>query len=128
MPVSTDSLTTSYPGITPVRVRSRHAVILPAVQKAYQVMMGALAAEHPHDILHFADRADIQERQEHLKTILDAVATYAEWIVQDTAENAPIGYLSTDSTAHLRDAIADIDADFDRAVDLMPPLHLQAAE
>lgn len=128
MTQAVDSLTIAYPGIEPVRVRSRHAVILPPVTKAYQVLTASLAAEQPHEIVHFADRPDILERQAHLKTILDAVATYAEWIMSDTSDNAPIGCLSTEGTGYLRDAIAEIDGAFDRAADAMADHHLEAAE
>lgn len=120
MTQATESLSTSYPTVAPVRIRSKHAVTVPPVTKAYQTLMAALAAEQPHDIMGgYADRADIQERQEHLKAILDAVAIYAEWVVSDTSDNAPLGYLTTSETGYLRDSISEIDAAFDRAVDRM---------
>ncbi len=51
--------------------RARHAAVLPPCQLAHQALMAALAAETPHAIIGYAaDRFDILERADHLKTIL----------------------------------------------------------
>jgi hypothetical protein len=116
------------PDSATVPVRTRHAVILPDVVKAHQRLIATLAAEHPCEIVHFADKADIEERRDHLKTVMDAFVAYAEWIVSDTAENAPIGYLTTDGPGYLADAVSEIHGAFERAVDQMTDHHLEAAE
>jgi hypothetical protein len=78
--------------------RSRHAAVLPRCQLAHQALMAALSAETPHNIVgHAADRFDILERADHLKTILAAVTTYAKAIVSDTAYLAPIGYVADET-------------------------------
>ena len=99
--------------------RARHQAVLPACQLAHAALMGALAGETPHQIVgHAADRFDIMERAEHLKTVLAAVHTYAKAIVTDTAEMAPIGYVH-DETGYLKDAAAEITAALNSAVDKM---------
>lgn len=116
------------PDSATIPVRRSHAVVIPDVVQAHQRLIATLAAEHPCDIIHFADRADIQERRDHLKAVMDAFVTYAEWIVSDTAENAPIGYLTTDGPGYLADAASEIHGAFERAVDLMTDHYLEAAE
>jgi hypothetical protein len=50
--------------------RARHAAALPAVQLAHRALIAALGAETPHHIVHNADRFDIMERRDHLKTVI----------------------------------------------------------
>src|ERR1700722_807919 len=50
--------------------RARHAAALPAVQLAHHALIAALGAETPHHIVHNADRFDIMERRDHLKTVI----------------------------------------------------------
>jgi len=70
--------------------------------------MAALAAETPHAIIGYAaDRFDILERADHLKTILTAVTTYAKAIVADTGYLAPCGYVA-DETGYLTDATSEV--------------------
>jgi hypothetical protein len=98
--------------------RARHAAALPAVQLAHHALIAALGAETPHHIVRNADRFDIMERRDHLKTVLTAVTAYAKAIVTDTAELAPIGYIA-DETGYLQDAASEIVSAFNNAVDRM---------
>ena len=111
MAQATESSTTSrlhFSSAGAVR-RARHAAALPAVTLAHHVLIGALAAETPHQIIHNADRFDIMERRDHLKTVLAAVTAYAKAIVAHPAELAPIGYVA-DETGYLTDAASEIGA------------------
>ena len=99
--------------------RARHPAVIPAVQLAYHELIGALAGETPHVIAgSYADRFDIMERRDHLKTVLAVVATYAKAIVADTATLAPCGYVR-DETGYLEDAASEIAGALDKAVDRM---------
>jgi hypothetical protein len=78
--------------------RARHAAALPAVQLAHHALIAALGAETPHQIVgSYADRFDVMERRDHLKTVLTAVTAYAKAIVTDTAELAPVGYVADET-------------------------------
>jgi len=99
--------------------RARHAAALPGCQLAHAALMAALAAETPHPIIgHAADRFDIMERAEHLKTVLAAVTTYAKAIVAETADMAPAGYVH-DETGYLVDAASEVTGALNSAVDKM---------
>jgi hypothetical protein len=87
--------------------RQRHTAVLPAVQLAHQALMAAIGAETPHQIVGYAaDRFDILERADHLKTLLTAVTTYAKAIVADTAYFAPTNV--ADETGYLTDAASEV--------------------
>jgi hypothetical protein len=80
--------------------------------------MAALAAETPHQIVGYAaDRFDILERADHLKTILTAVAAYAKAIVADTAHMAPTNI--HDETGYLIDATSEVIGALNNACDRM---------
>jgi hypothetical protein len=71
----------SFSSVNAVPPRRRHTTPLPAVQTAHQALIAALAAETPHQIIGYAaDRFDILERADHLKTVLAAVTAYAKAI------------------------------------------------
>jgi hypothetical protein len=109
----------SFSSAGAVRARARHATPLPPTQLAHNALIAALAAETPHQIIgHFADRFDLMERRDHLKTVLSAVVLYAKTVVAESAEFAPCGYVK-DETGYLVDAAAEIEAAFDNAVDRM---------
>jgi hypothetical protein len=80
--------------------------------------MAALSAETPHNIVGYAaDRFDILERADHLKTVLTAVTTYAKAIVADTAHFAPTNV--SDETGYLADAASEIIGALNAACDRM---------
>jgi hypothetical protein len=92
---------------------------LPAVQLAHHALIATLGAATPHHIVgSYADRFDVMERRDHLKTVLAAVTAYAKAIVTDTAELAPIGYVA-DETGYLQDAASEIVGALNKAVDRM---------
>jgi hypothetical protein len=98
--------------------RSRHAAALPPCQLAHQALMAALAAETPHAIIGYAaDRFDILERADHLKTVLAAVHVYAKAIVADTAHFAPTNI--ADETGCLTDAASEVVGALNSACDRM---------
>jgi len=110
-------------------IRRRHTTPLPAVQLAHQALMTAIGAETPHAIIgtYAADRFDLLERANHLKTILAAVATYTKAIVDDTAYLAPMGYVA-DESAYLTDAAGEIVGALNNAADKMQADSAIAAE
>ena len=59
------------------------------VRAAHADLMAALAKQAPWPIPLFADASDIEDRADHLKTVLDAVATYVTTILDDSAQNVP---------------------------------------
>jgi hypothetical protein len=80
--------------------------------------MAALAAETPHAIVGYAaDRFDVLERADHLKTVLTAVTTYAKAIVADTAYFAPTNV--ADETGYLTDAASEVVGALNNACDRM---------
>jgi hypothetical protein len=98
--------------------RTRHTAVLPAVQLAHNALIAALAAETPHAIIGYAaDRFDILERADHLKTILTAVTTYAKAIVSDTAHFATTNV--PDETGYLTDAVSEVIGALNSACDRM---------
>jgi hypothetical protein len=120
MAQATDSPTTNrlhFASAGAVR-RARHAAALPAVQLAHHALLSALGAETPHIVGSYADRFDVMERRDHLKTVLTAVTAYAKAIVTDTAELAPVGYVH-DETGFLADAASEIVGALNKAVDKM---------
>jgi hypothetical protein len=98
--------------------RSRHTAVLPAVQLAHQALMTAIGAETPHAIIGYAaDRFDVLERADHLKTVLAAVHVYAKAIVADTAHFAPTNI--ADETGYLVDAASEVVGALNNAYDRM---------
>jgi hypothetical protein len=118
-PVTTIPSRISFSSINAVPPRrQRHTAVLPSVQLAHQALMAALASETPHAIIGYAaDRFDVLERADHLKTILTAVTTYAKAIVADTAYLAPVNV--NDETGLLADAASDITGALNDACDRM---------
>jgi hypothetical protein len=89
--------------------------------------MAALAGETPHNIVgHAADRFDILERADHLKTILAAVSVYAKAIVGDTAYFAPTNI--SDETGYLTDAASEVVGALNNACDKLLEDQAIAAE
>jgi hypothetical protein len=90
----------------------------PHVQLAHHALIAALAQETPYQIRGNADRDDLQDRADHLKTVLAAVAVYAKAIVADTAYLAPCGYV-TDETGYLTDAASEVCGALESAAEMM---------
>jgi hypothetical protein len=123
---NTSRIAFSSAGALPPR-RQRHATPLPTVQLAHNALMAALSAETPHAIIGYAaDRFDILERADHLKTVLTAVTTYAKAIVSDTAHFAPTNV--TDETGYLTDAASEIVGALNNACDKLLEDQAIAAE
>jgi hypothetical protein len=116
-PVTTIPSRISFASAGAVR-RSSHAAVLPAVQLAHTALMAAIGAESPHAIIGYAaDRFDILERADHLKTVLAAVTAYAKAIVADTAHMAPTNV--ADETGYLVDAASEVVGALNNACDRM---------
>jgi hypothetical protein len=116
----------SSAGTLPPR-RARHAAVLPPCQLAHQALMAAIGAETPHAIIgHAADRFDILERADHLKTVLTAITTYAKAIVADTAHFAPTNI--ADETGYLTDAASEVIGALNNACDKLLEDQAIAAE
>lgn len=80
----------------------------PTVQLAHSLLISALAGSRPHAIqLPGADRADLEERAEHLGKVLSATASYVQALVADAAENLPIGTISEKDRDYLAGCLSD---------------------
>jgi hypothetical protein len=89
--------------------------------------MAAIGAETPHAIIGYAaDRFDILERADHLKTVLAAVHVYAKAIVADTAQFAPTNV--ADETGYLTDAASEVVGALNNACDKLLEDQAIAAE
>jgi hypothetical protein len=62
-----------------------------AVQAAHAKFVTALAGHPPSPIPLFARAADLEDRADHLKTLLNALSVYVTAVLNDTAQNVPGG-------------------------------------
>src|SRR5690349_8910476 len=60
---------------------------------AHSELVAALVGNIPHPIYDGATADDLDDRAEHLETVLGAVHTYLGVIITDTAQNIPGGAL-----------------------------------
>jgi hypothetical protein len=90
---------------------------LSPVTIAHGGLVAAISTNTPHRIIGNADRFDVLERRDHLRSILAAVTAYAKVIVTDTRDAATVTI--HDETGYLEDAASDICAAFTSAVDRM---------
>jgi hypothetical protein len=61
------------------------------VQAAHAEFVTALAGQPPWPMALFADASDLEDRADHVKSVLDAVSAYVTAILDDTAQNVPGG-------------------------------------
>jgi hypothetical protein len=87
------------------------------VRVAHADFVTALAEHRPWPVPLFADASDLEDRADHLKTVLDAVSVYVTAILDDTAQNVP-GGLDLDSVdALLADLTSEVTGTLRNAAD-----------
>jgi hypothetical protein len=70
----------------------RHTTPVAPLRLAHAALIGALLVEHPEPIVgSYADPADVTDRAEHIERVFRATFDYLNFIIADTAENAPGG-------------------------------------
>ena len=87
------------------------------VRAAHAEFVTALAGAPPWPIPLFADAADLEDRADHLKKVLDAVSVYVTTILDDTAQNIPGGLDLRSIDALLSDLTSDVIGTIQRAAD-----------
>src|SRR5215471_16209354 len=89
------------------------------VELAYIRMITRLAAARPTRIVGaFADRVDVEDRAEHLASVMAALVEYANTVVTDTAELVPVGAIDRKYiTSCLTDLAGEVVVGIRRAAD-----------
>ena len=90
-----------------------------SVRAAHADFVTAMAANRPRPIPLFADASDLEDRADHLKAVLDAVAAYVTAILDDTAQNVPGGLDVRSVSALLSDLTSEATGTLRRAADAM---------
>jgi hypothetical protein len=89
------------------------------VRAAHAEFVAALAAHPPWPIPLYADATDLEDRADHLKTVLNAVSVYVTAILDDTAQNLPGSLDLRQIDALLSDLTSDVTGTIQRAADAM---------
>lgn len=87
------------------------------IRAAHADFVTAVAANRPWPIPLFADASDLEDRADHLKTVLDAVAVYVTALLDDTAQNVPGGLDLRQIDALLSDLTSDVTGTIQCAAD-----------
>lgn len=90
-----------------------------SVRAAHAEFVTALAANRPWPIPLFADASDLEDRADHLKTVLDAASVYVTAILDDAAQNVPGGLDLRSVDALLCDLTSEATGTLRRAADVM---------
>ena len=78
------------------------------VRAAHAEFVTALAGKVPHRIPLFAGATHLEDRADHLKTVLDALSAYVTAVLDDTAQNIPGGLDLRQIDALLADLTSDV--------------------
>ena len=89
------------------------------VRAAHADFVTAMAGNPPRPIPLFADASDLEDRADHLKTVLDALTVYVTAILDDMAQNVPGGLDLRQIDALLSDLTSEVTGTIQRAVDAM---------
>lgn len=87
------------------------------VRAAHADFVTAVAGNPPWPIPLFADASDLEDRADHLKTVLDAVSVYVTAILDDAAQNVPGGLDLRSVDALLCDLTSEATGTLRRAAD-----------
>jgi hypothetical protein len=85
------------------------------VRAAHADFVTAMAGNPPWPIPLFADASDLEDRADHLKTVLAALTVYVTAILDDTAQNVPGGLDLRQIDALLSDLTSDVTGTIQRA-------------
>ena len=89
------------------------------VRAAHADFVTAMAGNPPWPIPLFADASDLEDRADHLKTVLAALTVYVTAILDDTAQNVPGGLDLRQIDALLSDLTSDVTGTIQRAAGAM---------
>jgi hypothetical protein len=89
------------------------------IHAAHAEFVTALAGQSPCPIPLFADATDLEDRADHLKTVLNAVSVYLTALLNDTAQNVPGGLNLRSIDALLSDLASDVTGTIQGAADDM---------
>ena len=78
------------------------------VRAAHAELVAALTWHSPQAIPLDADAIDLEERAEHLGTVISALSVYVAVILDDTSQNVPGGLDLPDAEAILADLVSDV--------------------
>jgi hypothetical protein len=89
------------------------------VRSAHAEFVAAVAARPPWPIPIHADPSDLEDRAEHLKSVLDAVSGYLNTILDDSAQNLPGGLDLRQIDALLQDLASEVSGTLRKAADAL---------
>ena len=89
------------------------------VRAAHADLVTAVAGNPPWPIPLFADASDLEDRADHLKSLLDAVSVYVTAILDDTAQNVPGGLDLRSVDALLADLTSEVTGTLRKAADAL---------
>jgi hypothetical protein len=89
------------------------------VRAAHAEFVGALAGHPPRPIPLEADALDLEDRTDHLNTVLSALSVYLTVILDDTAQNVPGRLDLRDAEGVLADLASDVTGAIQHAADGM---------
>jgi hypothetical protein len=89
------------------------------VRSAHADFVMVLAAHPPFPIPLFADASDLEDRADHVKTVLNTLSVYLAAILDDTAQNIPGGLELRQVDALLDDLASEVPGAILRAADVL---------
>ena len=89
------------------------------VRTAHAEFVAVLVAHAPWPIPVAVAAADLEDRADHLKKVLNAVSVYVTAILEDTAQNVPGGLNRRSIDALLSDLLSDVTGTIQGAADAM---------
>jgi hypothetical protein len=89
------------------------------VGPAFRALLVALAGHPPRPVPFDADSVDLQDRADHLSAVFGGLAAYLAIVLDDTAQNVPVGLDLPDAEAILADLASDLTGAIRNAADEM---------
>lgn len=115
-----ESLSNAIRALIPgARVTSPPSVAKP-VWTAHAQFVSSVAGRPPAPIPVFAQAADLEDRADHLKGVLDALSDYLHAVLGDAAQNVPGGLERRYIDALLSDLISEVTGTLRQAADSLP--------
>ena len=87
---------------------------------AHAAFVSSVAGRPPLPIPVFAEAADLEERADHLKGVLDALSVYLKAALADAAQNVPGGLELRHVEALLSDVTSEVTGTLRQAADALP--------
>lgn len=90
------------------------------VWASHAVFVSSVAGQPPSPIPVFAEAADLEDRADHLKAVLDALSLYLKAALFDAAQNVPGGLERRHIDALLSDLTSEVTGTLRQAADALP--------